>query len=195
MNAVPADYIVSEAREAQDRAGRIRMYPSGSYVRPTDLRLGDIDIRDIAHHLSHINRFTGGTPVPYNVADHSVRVSEYFCDPEMKLAGLLHDAAEAYINDLSSPLKHSPGMEFYCELDKVISTRIFEAFGLDPALLAKVKPFDGLMFQREAAAFFGQKRSSTLFATRSPPASRIAFLQVFRWCRPSWRGTTGGVSI
>lgn len=59
-------------------------------------------IEDIAHHLSIINRFTGGTKWPYSVAQHSAEVAiEVPC-----LEALLHDAHEAYIGDISTPLKN-----------------------------------------------------------------------------------------
>ena len=70
--------------------------------------LEQIDIRDIAFHLSHINRYTGAAG-DYNVADHSVRVaraaSRGWLDIDAAKAGLLHDATEAYLGDMSSPLK------------------------------------------------------------------------------------------
>lgn len=65
-----------------------------------------IDIRDIAHSLSHLCRFTGHTNLFYSVAQHCLLVAEKIPGgPEEKLAALLHDAAEAYVGDLSSPLK------------------------------------------------------------------------------------------
>lgn len=69
----------------------------------------DIDLRDICHNLSHLCRYNGSTPGPYSVAAHSVYVSLLVEDsggsPEECLAGLLHDAPEAYLGDVSSPLK------------------------------------------------------------------------------------------
>lgn len=63
-----------------------------------------ICIKDIAKHLSQINRFTGATNRPYSVAAHSVYVSE-IVDAEFAFAGLMHDASEAYLADISAPLK------------------------------------------------------------------------------------------
>jgi hypothetical protein len=63
----------------------------------------DFDVREIAYSLSFINRFTGHAG-GYTVAQHSVLVS-YVVPQGYALEGLLHDAAEAYIGDVSSPLK------------------------------------------------------------------------------------------
>jgi hypothetical protein len=67
-------------------------------------------LEDIAHHLAQINRFTGACRRPYSVAEHSLLVSE-IAERELglprmgQLAALLHDAHEAFIGDLNSPLK------------------------------------------------------------------------------------------
>jgi len=65
-----------------------------------------IDLDDIAHALSQLCRFTGHVPGGiYSVAQHSCFVSDNLPTPELRRAGLLHDAAEAYVSDLSNPLK------------------------------------------------------------------------------------------
>lgn len=77
---------------------------TGKQFWPLDPNPDDISIIDIAVSLSRINRFTGHTTVPYSVGQHSC----YVCDilpPEHKKWGLLHDAHEAYINDMTSPVK------------------------------------------------------------------------------------------
>lgn len=60
------------------------------------------NIMSIAAALSHINRFNGHQG-QYNVAQHCVLVSRMLPD-EWKLSGLLHDATEAYLGDVTSAL-------------------------------------------------------------------------------------------
>jgi uncharacterized protein len=66
-----------------------------------------IDIRDISHALSMLCRFTGHVQSFYSVAQHSCIVAHEVAaaHPALGLAALLHDAAEAYLGDWSSPLK------------------------------------------------------------------------------------------
>jgi uncharacterized protein len=60
-----------------------------------------IELIDIAHALARITRFTGHGDQCFKVAQHSVMVHDLARVPW----ALLHDAAEAYIGDVSSPLK------------------------------------------------------------------------------------------
>ncbi len=62
-----------------------------------------IDIRDIAHGLANKCRFSGFTREYYSVAQHSIHVSQRCL--EYPMHGLLHDAAEAYLTDLPTPVK------------------------------------------------------------------------------------------
>lgn len=142
------DYVTTMPREQQNEARKIRTF-TGRYVNPLALDLGDIDIRDIAHHLSIINRYTGASPEPFSVAQHSVLGTHYFKDRTHKLAFLLHDAAEAYFNDLASPVKHDPRMQWYRDLEHETTERIYFLFGLDRKLLPLMKEVDDRMFQRE----------------------------------------------
>lgn len=150
-----AGYIATMPRDQQERAGKIRMFVSGKYVNPLALTEDDITIEDIGHHLSMVNRYTGGAPFPLSVAQHSVWVSENVGDDlDLQLAGLLHDAPEAFINDLASPVKHSPQMAAYRDADNAISAVVFRKFGLPIELLAQTKPADDKAFRTEVASFY-----------------------------------------
>jgi hypothetical protein len=83
----------------------------GRYFDLAKPREQEYPIEEIAWHLAHINRFTGAAAVPVSVAYHSVRVS-YIVEPAYALAGLLHDAEEAYYGDISSPAKQLVGPKF-----------------------------------------------------------------------------------
>lgn len=78
---------------------------TGIEFAPLSPRLEDIDIRDIAHGLSNLCRFSGQCRKFYSVAEHSVFVS-LLTPPKYALGALLHDASEAYgLNDVAGPIK------------------------------------------------------------------------------------------
>ncbi|MFZ5520434.1 MAG: HD domain-containing protein [Pseudomonadota bacterium] len=72
------------------------------------LRPDDIHIDDIAESLSHLSRFTGHAH-GYSVAAHSIHVSHLVRklggSLTAQMAGLLHDAHEAYMGDISTPMQ------------------------------------------------------------------------------------------
>lgn len=76
---------------------------TGKAVDFDAVKAGDICIEDVAHALGNLCRFVGHTREFYSVAQHSVLVS--LGSAPYPVHGLLHDAAEAYIGDLSYPLK------------------------------------------------------------------------------------------
>lgn len=93
----------------------------------------DIDIVDVAHALSLVCRFAGHARVFYSVAEHSVRVATLVQSgrrPALALHALLHDAHEAYVQDVTTPLKNLLGHP-YEEVAGRIDDCIVAAFDLD----------------------------------------------------------------
>jgi uncharacterized protein len=87
-----------------------------------------INIEDIAHSLSMQCRWGGHCKWFYSIAEHSVYVS-FLTPTRLALHGLLHDAAEAYVSDVTTPLKnHLPG---YKEIEHKILFTIFEKYGIE----------------------------------------------------------------
>jgi hypothetical protein len=109
---------------------------SGIAFDPTNPTPEMIDIKDVAHALSRICRFGGHMHAPkgsagmYTVAQHSTFVAD-FCPPELKLTGLLHDAAEAYIGDIITPVKYLFGMSYYRDIElRILRWAIEPKFGI-----------------------------------------------------------------
>jgi hypothetical protein len=119
-----------------------------------DFKPEDVDIIDIAHHLACINRFNGMLRLPINVAQHSVMVARLCGDagqpPSVQLQGLLHDAAEAYVGDITKWFKSRPEMSIYRDIEDYISEIILKKFGCEPELHDAVKEADKLMVRFEA---------------------------------------------
>lgn len=79
---------------------------TGQYFSFVEPSVDAITIEAIAHALAHTCRFGGHTKQFYSVAEHCVRVALCECVPSwLKFDALMHDAAEAFVGDIPSPLK------------------------------------------------------------------------------------------
>jgi hypothetical protein len=103
---------------------------SGRKVHLLDPQPDDILLEDVAGTLARICRFGGMISRHYSVAQHSVLVSR-LCRLENAKIGLLHDAAEAYLGDVISPLKRLLGPT-YRHLELLWESAIAIRFGLRP---------------------------------------------------------------
>lgn len=134
--------------------GWIQTYTCKKFY-PLNPNMDDVCIEDIAHALSNQCRFTGHSNSFYSIAQHSVLVS-YLCDHKDALYGLLHDASEAYICDLSSPLKRSGLFENYKNFEKTLQSIIYKKFGLSEQEPVSVKEADVRMLYTEARDLFNE---------------------------------------
>lgn len=127
---------------------------TGEVIRPLDPDPKRIHIEDIAHHLSNTCRFTGAVRRYYSVAEHSVHVSRLLDHtPHWALWGLLHDAPEAFLNDLARPVKHvGNGLgKIYRQYEAALEKAIAERFGLSPVIPPAVKKADDMLLVVEGA--------------------------------------------
>jgi uncharacterized protein len=113
----------------------------------------DFEILDIAWALSNICRFTGHTHQFFSVAQHSIGVS-WRVPQEFALEGLLHDASEAYLCDLSSPLKAL--LPEYKKIEQRFEHAIANRFDLDTGAIAKkhIKAADRQSLEVEKMGLF-----------------------------------------
>ena len=172
--------------------GYIVMSPSGTKFWPLNPRIEDINIKDIAHHLSNINRFTGG--INYSVGQHSIWVAR-MC-PDNMLAALLHDASEAYLCDLPTPLKHSDLFAPYRCIERYLMWVIFKRYGIDAKIVGGELPeevkgvdhlagiIEGVSLMPECGdSFWTQEgwkvKHYDVVYPRSPRAVELEFLSLF----------------
>lgn len=119
---------------------------SGKQFDYLSATIDDIDIEDIAVALSNICRFSGHLPEFYSVAQHSVLCSQ-LVSPEFAFEALMHDAAEAYCQDIPAPLRAL--LPDYCEIEKRTDQLIRFKFGLPLEEASVVKYADLTMLATE----------------------------------------------
>lgn len=121
-----------------NRGNWIQTY-TGKQFYALDPQPDDIDIEDIAHALSNMCRYAGHCKKFYSVAEHSILVAENLSS-EYQLAGLLHDASEAYLVDIPRPFKGY--LTNYYELEEKIMNSIYAKFNVDCGFHDVIKAVD-----------------------------------------------------
>lgn len=125
-----------------------------------DPRPEQVSILDIAHALSMICRYTGHAREHYSVAEHSVFVAQHVLeetgDRALAWAGLVHDAHEAYVGDVASPIKvalrahaRKPTTAFDV-LDALVAGVVRGALGAPVTMPREIKHADLRMLATEA---------------------------------------------
>jgi hypothetical protein len=155
-----------------------------------------IRIEDIAHSLSLMCRANGHFPEFYSVGQHCIHCCEEAhargYSGRVQLAALLHDASEAYLADITRPVKRH--LHRYQEIEQVLQDCIFEKY------LGKLSEeeeqlwhlLDDTLLYYEFDHFMGEKvhdcpgklKSHPVFATEPFAVTEQHYLEWFeRLCR------------
>lgn len=131
------------------------MTASGVLVPLINPRPDHIKVQDIAHSLAHICRWGGHGRAFYSVAEHSYHMWTLARFPNSRYThqwALLHDAAEAYLGDVVTPLKNLLGQ--YHSLERNFMTCISDRFDLPLPIPASIWELDQSVMAAEYADLF-----------------------------------------
>jgi 5'-deoxynucleotidase YfbR-like HD superfamily hydrolase len=140
-----------------------------------------ISLFDIAHGLANNCRFNGQTVEYYSVAEHSVYAAKLAISlalsQEIVSKVLLHDAAEAYLGDVVTPIKNT--MPKYKIFEQNLMAAIYYRFGLVAAKGDSkiIKRFDEEMLACEQNLVINQKITLPYRSTRRAPYTRLSMWQ------------------
>src|ERR1700742_76738 len=114
------------------------MLHSGAWFDFASPHTSDFTAEDIAQGLAHICRYSGQCSRFYSVAEHSLLVSDVAEGFEFE--ALLHDAAEAFIGDITRPLKQM--LPEFKRIEAEVERAILERFGIEGPVPPQVKQAD-----------------------------------------------------
>jgi len=103
---------------------------TGEEFTPLDPDVNQIHIEDIAHSLSLLCRANGHMDYFFSIAQHSIncayeaKARSY--PARLQLACLIHDASEAYLSDITRPVKRY--LPEYIEIEKRLQDVIYSKY-------------------------------------------------------------------
>ena len=168
---------------ASSKEGVIRMF-NCRMVDVFNLQVEDVVPINFIHSLSLINRYTGASPWPVSVMQHSLELEKHIyerCVPDyepsmmreyqngaeamnllkdkwyqLRRAAFIHDWSEALFNDLASPVKRN--FVGYQQHEMRAQKVIFEALGVPLKYLDDVHPYDKAIYLDEVNSTWGLER-------------------------------------
>lgn len=136
-----------------------------------------ISVRDIAHHLSRINRWGGNIEwTSFSFAQHSLIVCQACTMAASRPYALLHDAPEMIISALKRDI-FTRGIDMPAYEDQILRQAIYPAFGLpypSAEIQADVHRADAIAMATELRDVVANKAGIT--PGQKPLSSRIKFM-------------------
>jgi len=160
----------------------IEVFPFGDGDVPDEFPM-----EDIAHALAMKCRFTGHCRFHYSVAQHSYLMAhmslEQYTDDNTARLALLHDATEAYLPDVASPLKRALWVQMdgtmvtFKNAEAKLLDRILKYHGIkmvDPVDRKRVEVLDAVMYHQEKWALMPDHPA---FQTPLPPTKGVPIIE------------------
>ena len=160
---------------------------------PLAPEIGLIDICDIAHALSMLCRANGHFKSFYSVCLHSINCAREAeargYSQRVQLGCLLHDASEAYLSDVTRPVKQV--MPMYLEIEEPLQKVIWDKW-LQPSLteeeIRQIFEMDDLLLLHEFMELMDTPLAPTIPPLMTPAqfsftdfgATEREFLAIFR---------------
>lgn len=151
--------------DSPTRKGDWKSTFSGVKFWPFDPSPDEVNLADIAHQLSLICRWNGCVTEFYSVAQHACMVATLVerIAPNLALAALHHDSAEAYLGDITRPVKHFLEVDLqddedtpvsFAEMEHRLRDTIFNALGIsilgsDAAVIVKIADDSALKIEAD----------------------------------------------
>lgn len=145
LSITPQAHQSETYSDSTERA--VIMLHGGAELDFLDPWSSNFTIEDVAHGLAHICRYAGQCAAFYSVAEHSLLVSETCKNHE--LVALMHDAAEAFVGDVTRPLKQL--LPDYKKIEKNVQSAILTRFGISGVTPPEVKEADVRVLAAEQA--------------------------------------------
>ena len=149
---------------------------SGAYIDLAAPDCSKVTINDIAVGLSRMCRFAGQCEKFYSVAEHSV-IASRIAPRKFAYEALMHDATEALIGDVTSPLKAM--LPDYRKIEQAVEYSLFAAFNVQmgPTAHQTVKCADLAMLEAEKRKLFTNMPRQELLSN----AIGTAYRQIGCW--------------
>ena len=135
---------------------------TGIIFDPLEADMELIRIKDIAHALSMLCRANGHFKSFYSVAQHCINCAKEAAvrgySVRVQLGCLLHDGSEAYLSDVTRPVKKV--LPKYLEIEEPLQSAIWNKWLSDPLTVGEVKQvfeIDDIMLLNEFVVLMDTK--------------------------------------